>query len=73
MESGKDGNYAINLRARTVDGQLGPVRTVGRTSVARNVPQMLRVGDKLMLAWTDEINDLSKVVSVEVPIIGFYD
>jgi hypothetical protein len=26
-----------------------------------------------MLAWTDEINDLSKVVSVEVPIIGFYD
>jgi len=73
MESGKDGFYAINLRARTIDGQLGPVRTVGRTSVARNVPQMVRVGNKLILAWTDEINDLSKVVSVEVPIIGFYD
>lgn len=73
MESGKDGDYEINLRAQTVDGQLGPVRTVGRTSVARNVPQMARVDDKLILAWTDEINDLSKVVSVEVPIIGFYD
>jgi hypothetical protein len=73
MESDKDGSYEINLRARTADGQMGRVQTVGRTSVARNVPQMTRVGDKLILAWTDELSDLSKVVSVQVPILGFYD
>jgi len=73
MESDKDGTYAINLRARTADGQLGRVQTVGRTSVARTVPQMTRVGDELILAWTDEMSDLSKVVSVKVPILGFYD
>jgi len=73
MESDKDGSYNINLRAVTQDGQVGASNTVGRTSVARNVPQMVRVGDKLILAWTDELSDLSKVVSVKVPIPGFYD
>jgi hypothetical protein len=73
MESDDDGTYAINLRALTFDGQMGPVRTVGRTSLARNVPQMHRIGDQLILAWTDEMNELSKVVSVKVPILGFYD
>jgi hypothetical protein len=73
MESDKDGGYEINLRARTIDGQMGRVNTVGRTSVARTVPQMKLVGDKLILAWTDELSDLSKVVSVKVPILGFYD
>jgi hypothetical protein len=52
---------------------MGPVQTVGRTSLARTVPQLARVADNLVLAWTDTIGDLSKVVSVEVPILGFYD
>jgi len=73
MESDTDGNYVINLRAVTLDGQAGPVRIVGRTSLARVVPQLIRIGDKLILAWTDKIDDLSKVVSVEVPIRGYYD
>jgi len=73
MEKDKDGGYEINIRARTADGQMGREHTVGRTSVARNVPQMARVGDKLILAWTDQMNDLSKVVSVQVPLPGFYD
>jgi len=73
MESDKDGSYNINLRAVTQDGQVGASNTVGRTSVARIVPQMVRVGDNLILAWTDELSDLSKVVSVKVPIPGFYD
>jgi hypothetical protein len=73
MESGKDGTYAIKIRALTEDRQLGRVNTVGRTSVARNVPQLVRIGDKLILAWTDEISDLSKIMSVSVPIRGFYD
>jgi hypothetical protein len=73
MESDKDGTYAIKIRALTKDRQLGRVNTVGRTSVARTVPQLIRVGDKLILAWTDEIGDLSKIMSVSVPILGFYD
>ena len=73
MESDKDGTYAIKLRGMTFDGQLGPVHTVGRTSVGRTVPQMARIGDQILLAWTDEMNDLSKVVSVRVPLPGFYD
>jgi hypothetical protein len=73
MEEDKNGDYAIKLRGVTRDGQVGPVRVVGRTSVARNVPQLLRIGNKLLLAWTDEIDKLSKVVSVEVAIRGFYD
>lgn len=73
MESGKNEDYVIKLRAFTVDGQTGRVQTVGRTSVARNVPQMVLVDDKLILAWTDTMEELSKVVSVKVEIRGFYN
>ncbi len=73
MESEKDGTFTIKLRSMTFDGQMGRVHTVGRTSGARTVPQLARVADKLVLAWTDEISNLSKVVSVKVPILGFYD
>ncbi len=73
MESGKNEDYVIKLRAFTVDGQTGRVQTVGRTSVARNVPQMVLVDDKLILAWTDTMQELSKVVSVKVAIRGFYN
>ena len=73
MESGQNDDYLIKLRAFTVDGQAGRLQTVGRTSVARNVPQMVLVDDKLILAWTDTMEDLSKVVSVKVQIRGFYN
>ncbi len=73
LEKEKDGGYAIKIRGLTSDGKVGLVYTVGRTALARAVPQMLRVGDELLLAWTDEIGGLSKVVSVRVPISGFYD
>jgi hypothetical protein len=73
MESGASGEFTVNLRALTTNGAIGPVRIIGRTSVAQNVPQLLRVRDKLLLAWTDEFDGLGKVVSVEVAIRGFYD
>jgi hypothetical protein len=73
MESDKNEPYTINIRGLTFDGQAGPVHTVGRTSIARAVPQLARVGDQLILAWTDNINELNKVASVKVPILGFYD
>ncbi len=73
LEPDKQGSYAINLRAVTFDGQVGRVETVGRTSVARSVPQLVRVGDELLFAWTDNINDVSKIASVRVKILGYYD
>ncbi len=73
LEPDRSGTNAILLRSLTADGQIGGINTVGRTALSRAVPQMLRVGDKLVFAWTDEMNDLSKVASVKVPIIGFYD
>lgn len=73
LEKEKNGDYAIKIRGLTSDGKVGLVYTVGRTGLARAVPQLLRTGDELLLAWTDEIGGLSKVVSVRVPIAGFYD
>ncbi len=73
MEPGKDGDYAIKLLAITSDGQKGRAQVAGRTSVARNVPQLVRAGDKLIFAWTDKFDEVSKVVSVEVAILGFHD
>lgn len=73
LEADRKGTYALKIRGLTNDGQVGPVRTVGRTALSHIVPQMLRAGDKLILAWTDEIAGVRKVVSVKVPIAGFYD
>lgn len=73
LEADRKGTYALKIRGLTSDGQVGPVRTVGRTAMSHIVPQMLRADDKLILAWTDEIADVRKVVSVKVPIAGFYD
>jgi len=73
LQTDGKGTYAINVRSLTIDGQIGPINTVGRTEVARAVPQMVRENDTLVLAWTGEMNELTKVVSVELPIIGFYD
>jgi hypothetical protein len=73
LEPDQDETLAVRIRALTADGQMGRVITVGRTADARAVPQMIRAGDKLVLAWTDDFNDMSKVVSVRVPILGFYD
>ncbi len=73
MESGEQSDYDINIRALTLDGQMDRVRTVGRTSLFHSVPQLLRIDDNLVFAWTDEISDAKKVVSVKVPILGFYD
>ena len=73
VEKNQEGSYSINLRGLSFDGRLGRVETIGKTSVGRTFPQMVRIRDELVFAWTDEMNDLSKVASVKVPIIGFYD
>lgn len=73
VESDTRGTHAINIRGMTSNGTLGPVETVGRSTLSRIYPQLERVNDKLLLAWTDEVGDASEVVSIEVPVLGFYE
>ncbi len=73
VESDNRGTNAINIRSVTAAGSLGPVHTVGRSELLRIYPQFARSDDKLILAWTDEINDMTEIVSIKVPILGFYD
>ena len=73
VEKDNRGTNAINLRTVTTSGTVGPVETVGRSNLLRIYPQLIRAADKLLLAWTDEIADATEVVSVIVPIPGFYD
>ncbi len=73
VESDKRGTNAINIRGLTVGGAAGAVETVGRSALLRIYPQLARSNDKLILAWTDEVGDTAEVVSIEVPILGFYE
>lgn len=73
VESDNRGTNAINIRALTTAGLLGPVETVGRTDLLRVYPQLARSDDNLILAWTDEISDATEIVSIKLPILGFYD
>ena len=73
VQSDNRGSNAINIRSVTAGGLLGDVQTVGRTDLIRLYPQMVRSDDTLILAWTDEITDEPEIVSIKVPILGFYD
>ena len=73
VESDNRGTNAINIRGVTTGGQLGRLQTIGRTDLIRLYPQMIRRDDMLFLAWTDEIIDDPEIVSIKVPILGFYD
>lgn len=73
VESDSRGTHAIKIRGMTHTGTLGRATTVGRSTLSRIYPQLARIDDKLLLAWTDEVGDASEVVSIEVPILGFYE
>ncbi len=73
VEADNRGSNAINIRSLTRQGKLGRTSTIGRSTLLRIYPQMTRHDDKLILVWTDEITDASEIVSVEVPIPGFYE
>jgi len=73
VEADQYGSHAINLRTVAVSGQLGPVKTAGRSELQRIFPQLVRSDDLLILAWTDVIDDTTRIASVKVPIPGFYD
>jgi hypothetical protein len=73
VETDNRGTNAINIRGLTTGGRLGPAQTVGRSDLLRIYPQLIRSDDNLILAWTDEISEVTEIVSIKVPILGFYD
>lgn len=73
LENDRIDGFNIRMRAFTLDGQVGSVWTVGKTSLMRTVPQLARDGDELLFAWTDQIDDGLEVVSVRMKIVDFYD
>ena len=73
MDHSPQNDFDIKVRALTTDGQVGPPWTVGKTSAMRTVPQLTRIGDQLVMAWTDEVGDTSEVVSVRMAITNYFE
>lgn len=62
----------IRVRSVTTTGELGRIKTVGRTAAARSVPQMVWSDGKLIFAWTDKVGDATRIVSNSVEIAYAY-
>lgn len=73
VESDNRGTNAIRLRSVTSAGLLGPPQVIGRSELRQIYPQMVRSEDLLILVWTDERNDKTRLASVKVPILAFYE
>lgn len=68
LENGDD-LHDLRVRSVTTAGTLGRIKTVGRTAVTHNVPQMIEHDGDLIFAWTDLINDVSKLASASIDIV----
>jgi hypothetical protein len=64
------GSAEVCIRRVTVDGNLGPVHIVsaGEHVAMFSVPQMVRTGAELVLAWTVREDEVDYVRSARVPI-----
>ena len=66
----RDGDlHDIRVRSLTTAGELGRVRTAGRTAVAHTVPQMVEHDGHLIFAWTDVVREQSRLAIVSVEIV----
>lgn len=68
LEKGGDLND-VRVRSVTTAGDLGPVKTVGRTALRRTVPEMVADGERLVFTWTDEVNERTRLASASVRIV----
>lgn len=69
LEAGDQDLADIRVRSVSADGTFGPIETVGRTALARVVPQLALIGDELVLAWTDDLRGERRISSIIVPIL----
>jgi hypothetical protein len=60
----------VCVRRVSVDGQLGPVHVIssGHHVASFSVPQMVRTGNDLVLAWTDQVDGINRVMSARISI-----
>ena len=68
MTLGDASGNPILLRRLGASGELGTVHTVGTSGLLRVVPQLARDGDALVVAWTDKIDDTSRIVTARMAI-----
>lgn len=73
VEADDSGSNAVNTRSLTTERHLGPVQTAGHTRLLRVHPQMVNHDDDLILAWTDAVDDATRITSVRIPIRGLRD
>ena len=61
-----DSGGVINVRRISADGTLGPIHIVTGTAAAFSVPQMVRLGNDLVFAWTESVDKVRRVVSARI-------
>ena len=66
--SDPDGGNAINVRTVSADGTLGPVKPVGHSALKRIHPQLANSDQGLVLAWTESIDQPTRVATALVPV-----
>ncbi|MDX1406143.1 MAG: sialidase family protein [Woeseiaceae bacterium] len=64
------GNGELHLRRVSPSGEAGPDVVVAEATgvAAFSVPQLMRVGDGLLLAWTDASTEVSQVRTAMIPL-----
>ena len=60
----------VKVMPITVDGKTGSESVIGRTAYSRSVPQMVRREGGLVFVWIDVYDDVTKLVSVRVPLVA---
>ncbi len=70
LTPGGDGLLALKARRLRADGGLGESHHIASTGMGRSsgFPQMIRVGDTLLFAWTDTTSDTPLVRTQQVPL-----
>ena len=70
LSTSDDGTASLHLRRVSSTGESGPDQVIVEAAgvAAFSVPQVLLVGENLLLAWTDTSGDVSQVKSALVPL-----
>ena len=70
LRKNSDGTGEISIRKISAEGIVGPPRIVAETSANRmsGFPQMVRSGDYLFFAWTDESDQQSRILTARLSV-----
>jgi len=68
LRTGDSGSTEVLVRRVGRNGSLGPIVTVAAKAAGFSVPQMVRVDDALIFAWTEAKDGDRRVTSAKLPI-----